>query len=140
MSVPQAGGGPITSKADLVDFIADGVKPKSEWRIGTEHEKFGYNLKTLAPLPYEGKHGIRAMLDGMKRFGWEGIYEGEHIIGLKQAGGAISLEPGGQFELSGAPLRSLHETCAEVNTHLEQVSQVAAEMGAGFLGTAPLKE
>ena len=134
MSVPQAGGGPITSKADLVNFIADGVKPKSEWRIGTEHEKFGYNLKTLAPLPYEGKHGIRAMLDGMKRFGWEGIYEGEHIIGLKQAGGAISLEPGGQFELSGAPLRSLHETCAEVNSHLEQVSQVAAEIGAGFLG------
>ncbi|MCE9523631.1 MAG: glutamate--cysteine ligase [Alphaproteobacteria bacterium] len=134
MSVPQAGGGPITSKDDLVNFIADGVKPKSEWRIGTEHEKFGYDLKTFKTLPYDGKPGIRAMLDGMKRFGWEGIYEGDHIIGLKMDGGAISLEPGGQFELSGAPLRSLHETCAEVNTHLEQVSTVASEMGAGFLG------
>ncbi len=134
MSVPQAGGGPITSKDDLVNFIADGVKPKSEWRIGTEHEKFGYNLKTFQPLPYDGKPGIRAMLEGMKRFGWEGIYEGEYIIGLKQAGGAISLEPGGQFELSGAPLKSLHETCAEVNLHLEQVSEIANEIGAGFLG------
>ena len=134
MSVPQAGGGPIASKDDLIKFIADGVKPKSEWRIGTEHEKFGYNLKTYATLPYDGRPGIRAMLEGMKRFGWEGIYEGEHIIGLKQDGGAISLEPGGQFELSGAPLKSIHETCAEVNGHLEQVSEVAAEMGAGFLG------
>jgi len=134
MSVPQAGGGPIASKDDLIKFIADGVKPKSEWRIGTEHEKFGYDLKTHATLPYDGRPGIRAMLDGMKRFGWEGIYEGDNIIGLKQDGGAISLEPGGQFELSGAPLKSIHETCAEVNTHLEQVSEVAAEMGAGFLG------
>src|SRR5262245_15545854 len=134
MSIPQAGGGPISSKADLVNFIADGVKPKSDWRIGTEHEKFGYNMKTHAVLPYDGKPGIRAMLDGMKRFGWEGVYEGDHIIGLKQAGGAISLEPGGQFELSGAPLNSIHETCAEVNTHLEQVTEVAAEMGAGFMG------
>ncbi|MEQ1863149.1 MAG: glutamate--cysteine ligase [Micropepsaceae bacterium] len=134
MSVPQAGGGPITSKDDLVNFLADGVKPKSEWRIGTEHEKFGYNLKTFQPLPYDGKPGIRAMLEGMKRFGWEGIYEGDYIIGLKQAGGAISLEPGGQFELSGAPLKSLHETCAEVNLHLEQVSEIANEIGAGFLG------
>ncbi len=134
MSIPQAGGGPIKSKADLVEYLAAGSKPKSEWRIGTEHEKFGYNLKTLAPLPYEGPAGIRAMLEGMKRFGWEGVYEGDHIIGLKQAGGAISLEPGGQFELSGAPLRSVHETCNEVNTHLDQVREVATEIGAGFLG------
>jgi len=134
MSVPQAGGGPITSKADLIDFIAAGAKPKSDWRIGTEHEKFGYDLKTHAPLPYEGRPGIRAMLEGMQRFGWEGIFEKDKIIGLKQAAGAISLEPGGQFELSGAPLRSIHETCAEVNTHLDQVTQVASEIGAGFMG------
>lgn len=136
MSVPQAGGGPITSKADLVDFIAKGVKPKSEWRIGTEHEKFGFDLKTLQPLPYEGKPGIRAMLEGLERFGgWEPIKEGANIIGLKHtAGGAISLEPGGQLELSGAPLKSIHETCAESNEHLDQVSAVAKEIGAGFLG------
>ena len=134
MSVPQAGGGLITSKADLIDFLAKGSKPKSEWRIGTEHEKFGYDLKTLAPLPYEGRPGIRAMLEGLRRFGWEPINEGPHIIGLKQAGAAISLEPGGQLELSGAPLKSIHETCDETNTHLDQVSQVAAEIGAGFMG------
>jgi glutamate--cysteine ligase len=134
MSVPQAGGGPITSKADLVNALADGAKPKSDWRIGTEHEKFGYDLKTFAPLPYDGKPGIRAMLEGLRRFGWENINEGPHIIGLKQAGGAISLEPGGQLELSGAPLKSIHETCNEVNTHLDQVREVASEMGAGFIG------
>jgi glutamate--cysteine ligase len=134
MSVPQAGGGPISSKADLVDFLAKGSKPKSEWRIGTEHEKFGFDLKTHAPLPYEGKPGIRAVLEGLQRFGWEGIFEGPHIIGLTQDGAAISLEPGGQLELSGAPLKSIHETCGEVNTHLEQVSQVASGMGADFMG------
>ncbi len=134
MSVPQAGGGPITSKTDLVEFLSKGSKPKSEWRIGTEHEKFGYDLKTHAPLPYEGRPGIRAILEGLQRFGWEGIFEGANIIGLKQDGAAISLEPGGQLELSGAPLLSIHQTCGEVNTHLEQVSQVATEIGAGFLG------
>ena len=95
MSVPQAGGGPITSKADLVESLSSGSKPKSEWRIGTEHEKFGFDLKTLAPLPYEGRPGVKAMLEGLKRFGWEPINEGPYIIGLKRNGAAISLEPGG---------------------------------------------
>jgi glutamate--cysteine ligase len=134
MSVPQAGGGPITSKGDLIASLSDGCKPREQWRIGTEHEKFGFDLKTLAPLPYEGKPGVRAMLEGLQRFGWEPINEGPNIIGLKQGGAAISLEPGGQLELSGAPLRSLHETCAETNEHLEQVKTVATEIGAGYLG------
>ena len=134
MSVPQAGGDPITSKADLVESFSSGSKPKSEWRIGTEHEKFGFDLKTLSPLPYEGRPGVKAMLDGLKRFGWEPINEGPNIIGLKQNGAAISLEPGGQLELSGAPLRSLHETCSESNLHLEQVKEVASEIGAGYIG------
>jgi glutamate--cysteine ligase len=134
MSVPQSGGGPITSKDDLIASLSDGCKPKDQWRIGTEHEKFGFDLKTLAPLPYEGKPGVRAMLEGLQRFGWQPINEGPHIIGLKQGGAAISLEPGGQLELSGAPLRSLHETCAETNEHLEQVKTVATEIGAGYLG------
>ena len=134
MSVPQAGGDPITSKADLVESLSSGSKPKSEWRIGTEHEKFGFDLKTLSPLPYEGRPGVKAMLDGLKRFGWEPINEGPNIIGLKQNGAAISLEPGGQLELSGAPLRSLHETCSESNLHLEQVKEVASEIGAGYIG------
>ena len=134
MSVPQSGGGLINSKADLVASLSEGSKPKSEWRIGTEHEKFGYDLKTLQPLPYEGRPGVRAMLDGLKRFGWEPINEGSNIIGLKQAGAAISLEPGGQLELSGAPLKSLHETCSETNLHLDQVKEVASEIGAGYIG------
>ena len=134
MSVPQAGGGPITSKDDLIASLSDGCKPREQWRIGTEHEKFGFDLKTLAPLPYEGKPGVRAMLEGLQRFGWEPINEGPNIIGLKQGGAAISLEPGGQLELSGAPLRSLHETCAETNEHLEHVKTVATEIGAGYLG------
>jgi len=134
MSVPQSGGGPITSKDDLISSLSDGCKPKDQWRIGTEHEKFGFDLKTLAPLPYEGKPGVRAMLEGLQRFGWQPINEGPNIIGLKQGGAAISLEPGGQLELSGAPLRSLHETCAETNEHLEQVKTIATEIGVGYLG------
>ena len=134
MSVQLAGVGPITSKDDLIASLSDGCKPREQWRIGTEHEKFGFDLKTLAPLPYEGKPGVRAMLEGLQRFGWEPINEGPNIIGLKQGGAAISLEPGGQLELSGAPLRSLHETCAETNEHLEQVKTVATEIGAGYLG------
>ena len=135
MSVPQSAGGPIESRDDLVRYLADGSKPKSEWRIGTEHEKFVYDLKTHKPLPYEGPSGIRALLEGMRRFGWEPIMEGEYIIGLlSQNGATISLEPGGQFELSGATLKSVHETCAEVNTHQQQVREVAAEIGAGVVG------
>jgi len=134
MSIPQSAGGPVESRDDLVRFLADGCKPKSDWRIGTEHEKFVYCLKTHNPLPYEGRPGIRLMLESMRRFGWEPVMEGDNIIGLTQGGASISLEPGGQFELSGAPLKSVHQTCAEVGTHQEQVRIVAAEIGAGAIG------
>lgn len=134
MSVPQHGGGPIESRDQLAAFLESGSKPKADWRIGTEHEKFGFHLDSLKTPSYEEERGIRALLEGMKRFGWQGVYEGEHIIGLTHKGGAISLEPGGQFELSGAPLKSIHETCGEVNLHLDQVREVATELGIGFLG------
>jgi glutamate--cysteine ligase len=134
MSIPQSAGGAIESRTDLVRYLEAGSKPKAEWRIGTEHEKFIYDLKTMKPVPYEGPSGIRAMLEGMRRFGWSPIMEGDHIIGLTQDGASISLEPGGQFELSGAPLRSVHQTCAEVNTHQEQVREIANELGVGVLG------
>jgi glutamate--cysteine ligase len=134
MSIPQSAGGPIEARDDLVRYLAQGAKPKAEWRIGTEHEKFMYCLKTHKPLPYEGTPGIRVLLEGMRRFGWEPLMEGDHIIGLSQNGASISLEPGGQFELSGAPLQSVHQTCAEVNTHQQQVREVAAEIGAGAIG------
>jgi glutamate--cysteine ligase len=134
MSIPQSVRGPIGSRDDLVRYLEAGSKPQSEWRIGTEHEKFVYDLATAKPIPYEGRPGIRVLLEGMRRFGWEPVMEGDHIIGLSQNSASISLEPGGQFELSGAPLKSVHQTCSEVNTHQEQVREVAAEIGAGVIG------
>ncbi len=134
MSIPQKGGGPIESYADLVSFFSSGEKPKDQWRIGTEHEKFGYIIEGNKPLPYEGPCSVHAMLEGLKRFDWEGVYEGTTLIGLTKDGASVSLEPGGQFELSGAPLEDLHQTCDEVHTHLAQVKEVAEEIGAGFIG------
>ncbi|KAL0447967.1 UNVERIFIED_CONTAM: Glutamate--cysteine ligase, chloroplastic [Sesamum latifolium] len=122
---------PLT-KEDLVGYLASGCKPKENWRIGTEHEKFGFEIATLQPMNYAQ---IAELLNGIsERFDWDKIMEGDNIIGLKQGKQSISLEPGGQFELSGAPLETLHQTCAEVNSHLYQVKAVAEEMGIGFLG------
>ena len=134
MSIPQSAGGVIESRDDLVRHLSKGMKPKSAWRIGTEHEKFVYDLKTHKPIPYEGKPGIRQLLEGMGRFGWQPVMEGDNIIGNSLNGASLSLVPGGQFELSGAPLKSIHETCAEVNTHLVQTRDVASEIGVGVLG------
>ncbi len=141
MSIPQSGGGPIESFDQLAEFLESGCKPASDWRIGTEHEKFGYLADTLEPLPYDGPRSIRAMLEGMQaRFGWEPILEQDKIIGLAKDGANISLEPGGQLELSGAPLDSIHQTCDEVNEHLREVHEVADTIGARFigLGAAPI--
>jgi glutamate--cysteine ligase len=129
----------VRSRDDLVQWIADGSKPKSDWRIGTEHEKFPFYTDTLSPVPYEGPRGIRALMEALiARYGWEPIMEGENIIALKRPKGegaeTISLEPGGQFELSGAPVETLHETCAEARVHLEQVADVGKQLGLGFLG------
>jgi glutamate--cysteine ligase len=131
---------PIQGKSDLVHWIAEGAKPKEKWRIGTEHEKFGFHTDTLTPLPYEGSRGVKALLEEMiRRFGWEPILEGDNIIALKRPkgdpfGGNISLEPGGQFELSGGPLETLHQTCREADQHLTQVREIGAALGIGFLG------
>ncbi len=125
---------PLT-KDDLVSYLEQGCKPPEQWRIGTEHEKFGYHLDDLRPLEYDGPRGIKAMLEGLQRFGWEAVNEKGNVIALSSpSGGSITLEPGGQFELSGAPLENLHQTCAEVHEHLAQVKEVAHEIGAGFLG------
>ncbi|CAL5356134.1 unnamed protein product [Camellia sinensis] len=111
---------PLT-KEDLVGHHASGCKPKENWRIGTEHEKIGFEFETLRPMTYEQ---ITVLLNGIaERFDWDRIMEGDNIIGLKQGMQSISLEAGGQFELSGAPLETLHQTCAEVNSHLYQVCQ-----------------
>ena len=129
----------VESRDDLVAYLEAGNKPASEWRIGTEHEKFGFHTTDFTPIPYEGDSGVKAMLDGMHaKFGWAPIIEDGNIIGLIQpkdeGGGSITLEPGGQFELSGAPLETLHDTCDEVHTHLAQVREVGDDIGVGFLG------
>ncbi|MFD2740236.1 glutamate--cysteine ligase [Sulfitobacter aestuarii] len=141
MSIPQSGGGPIEHHDQLAQYLADGCKPREDWRIGTEHEKFGYCTDTLKPLPYEGERSIRAMLEGLRdRHGWAPVEEGGKLIGLEKDGANVSLEPGGQLELSGAPVETIHETCDEVNTHLREVKDVADEIGVGFigLGAAPV--
>jgi glutamate--cysteine ligase len=128
---------PIETRDQLAQHLESGNKPQGAWRIGTEHEKFGFYKDGHSPVPYQGPRGIRALLEGMQGLlGWEPIHDGEAIIGLADpiGGGAISLEPGGQFELSGAPLKSLHQTCREVNAHLAQVRQVGDPLGIGFLG------
>jgi len=136
MSAPSsAGGSPVTSKRQLVEYFERGCKPHDAWRIGTEHEKFAYDLRDHRPLAYEGRPGIKALLEGLERFGWEPVFEGENVIALRMADGcSITLEPGGQFELSGAPLRSIHETCHEVDEHLRQVKEICGEMNAGMIG------
>src|SRR3954462_1867788 len=128
---------PIESRDELVAWFAEGAKPKSQWRIGTEHEKFAFTTDGNRPVPYEGQRSIRALLIGMQHLlGWEPIMDGPNIIGLADVtgGGAISLEPGGQFELSGAPVESVHQTASELMAHLAQVKEVARPLGIGFLG------
>jgi glutamate--cysteine ligase len=141
MSIPQSGGGPIEDRAQLAEYLAAGCKPPAEWRIGTEHEKFGYDLARHLPLPYDGPCSIRAMLEGLRdRFGWRPVEEAGNIIGLERDGANVSLEPGGQLELSGAPLRTIHETCDEVNGHLAEVKAVGDAIGAGFIGLGAAPE
>ena len=135
MSIPQEGGGPIERREQLAEYLETGCKPRSEWRIGTEHEKFGYCRDTLKPLPYEGVRSVRAVLEGLRdQFGWKPIEEAGALIGLKKNGANVSLEPGGQLELSGAPLENIHQTCSEANQHLAEVKAVADRLGVRFLG------
>lgn len=131
---PKSRGEPVTAKRQLVEYLEEGNKPKADWRIGTEHEKFVFDRKTLRSVSYEAPNGIRALLEGLTRFGWERIEENGNIIALAQNGESITLEPGGQFELSGAPLKNIHETCREVGQHLKQVKEVSDELGIGVLG------
>jgi len=128
---------PIERRDELVDWLAQGAKPKSRFRIGTEHEKFAFTLDDHRPVPYQGRRGIRALLEGLQHLlGWQPITEGDDVIGLFDVtgGGAISLEPGGQFELSGAQLETVHQTSSELMAHLAQVREIARPLQIGFLG------
>src|ERR1700692_3105344 len=126
MSAPPSGGGtPIENRRQLIEYFAAGNKPPTAWRMGTEHEKVGFHTATLKPLAYDGPAGIRAMLEGLTRFGWEPVVEGNNPIALLRGNAHITLEPCGQFELSGAPLDTVHETAAENSRHLREVKEVA---------------
>ncbi len=133
----------VETRDDLIGALASGCKPESAWRIGTEHEKFGFYTDDLTPVPYAGPRGIERILRLMEGLlGWQPIEDRGLIIGLVDpiGGGAISLEPGGQFELSGAPLETVHQTCRELHAHLAQVRECATPLGIGFigLGTSPI--
>jgi glutamate--cysteine ligase len=142
MSTRQAGSSapPIGSRNDLIEWFAVGSKPKADWRIGAEHEKIPFWTDGLRPVPYQGPRGIRALMEELiGRYGWEPILEGETIIALKRPDGEppanVSLEPGGQFELSGAPLADLHQVDAETKRHIEEVTAIGRDLKIGFLGT-----
>ncbi|MBO9497906.1 MAG: glutamate--cysteine ligase [Novosphingobium sp.] len=137
MSTREASAGEerlIESRDDLVEPMAAGEKPRDAWRIGTEHEKIVYSRKDFHAPSYDEPGGIRDLLKGLEEFGWSPIEEGGKVIALKGTDGAISLEPAGQFELSGAPLENLHQTCAETGRHLTQVKAIGERFGIGFLG------
>jgi len=141
MSIPQSGGGPIEHRYQLAEYLSSGCKPKEDWRIGTEQEKFGYLKDSLKALPFAGTRSIVAVLEGLRdRHAWSEVRESGHLIGLEKDGANVSLEPGGALELSGAPLETIHETCDEVNVHLREVKDIADEIGVGFigLGAAPI--
>ena len=128
---------PIRTVADMADYLAAGNKPKEKFRIGTEHEKFVFFTADNSPVPYFGEASISALLNGMQqKTGWDPIMDAGNIIGLAEPSGmgAISLEPGGQFELSGAPLENLHQTCKESNQHLATLREIAEPLGIRFLG------
>ncbi len=136
MSAPAAAtGAPITDRRQLAEYLESGCKPKSAWRLGTEHEKFVFRLSDLTAPDYFAPDGIGRFLRELTRYDWAPVYEGENIIALSRPdGSSVSLEPGGQLELSGAPLETVHQTCAEVHRHLAEVKAVASELGVGMLG------
>ncbi len=126
-------------RAQLIDHLASGVRPRDDWKIGTEHEKFGFRTDDLRPPTFDGERGIEALLKGLVQFGWTPVEEHPaagpgRVIALTRDGASVSLEPAGQLELSGAPLDTLHDTCREASTHLHEVRSVAEPMGLGFLG------
>ena len=132
MGQDAADEGPLTRDV-LVGHLASGAKAHAHFHIGAEHEKFPFRTGTYEPIPYEPQ-GIRALLEGLERYDWQPDYEGEHLIALTRGGASVSLEPGGQFELSGAQLESIHDIADETANHLVEAKAVGDALGIGFLG------
>jgi len=134
-SFPSTDADPIAGKDQLIAYAESGCRPRDQWRVGTEHEKFLYCRESFAALRYEGERGIHAFLTGLQKFGWEPVLEGENLIALKAPGkGSVTLEPGGQLELSGAALETVHQTCGEVTEHRNEVKEIAEDLDMGLLG------
>jgi len=131
---PSAQGSPITDRRELVEYLASGSKTKDHWRIGTEHEKFAFRLSDGRPPTFDGPGGIEEALRGFQAYGWLPVHEDGKLIALQQGMASITLEPGGQVELSGAPLVSIHNTCSEVNAHLRQAREIGDRLGVGMMG------
>lgn len=128
---------PIESRADLIWAMERGSKPRSEWRVGTEHEKHLFRKRPLGTVPYAGDDGVHALLKGIEgRTGWHPFFDRDNPIGLRNLGeiGGISLEPGGQFELSGAPQETIHGTAAEISAHLQDSRAIGEPLNIHFLG------
>ena len=124
----------VEDRDELLSIFSGGEKPPERWRIGTEHEKFVYRIADHRAPSYDEPGGIRDLLNGLTEFGWKPVIENGNVIALSGPDGTISLEPAGQFELSGAPLENLHETCAEAGRHLQQCKGIGERLGVGFLG------
>ena len=128
----------IESKEDLIKPFQDGEKNYSDFKIGTEHEKFAFHLNTLKPVSFFEENGIENLLKALKKYGWDSILEGENTIGLSRnnslAVGTVTLEPAGQLELSGAPLNNVHQTYLELEEHKNQINKEGLKLGIGFLG------
>jgi glutamate--cysteine ligase len=125
----------VTSADQLVSWFAAGEKPAQAWRVGTEHEKIGLYRQGYASVPYEGPRGIAAVLERVAELdGWKRIREGADLIALEKGDASITLEPGGQLELSGAPLRTIHETCSEFQGHLSLMKRICEPLGIVWLG------
>ena len=124
----------IKNKKEIIEYFEKGSKPKQLWKIGTEHEKFLYNLNTLQPIDYEGKNGIRSLFKLLKKKGWKEIIENKNPIALKNKGSTISLEPRCQIELSGRTVKTIHETCKEAKTYLDQLKIICTKKKLGILG------
>uniref|UniRef100_UPI0025CC331B glutamate-cysteine ligase family protein n=1 Tax=Sphingomonas sp. TaxID=28214 RepID=UPI0025CC331B len=139
-TVSKSNSPTIESRDQLIASFARGEKPVADWRIGTEHEKFVYALSDHHAPSYDEPGGIRDLLKALEGYGWTPVMEGGaledggNVIALSGSDGSVSLEPAGQFELSGAPLDNLHQTCAETGRHLEQVKAIGEKFGIGFLG------